>query len=263
MDQEKTIAKMLRPESFLITDQGTRKYQQDNCFAEVRDLCGIAVLCDGMGGMNGGEQASALAVNFFAEDFRKAQPIKDIPGFLNREARKLDRMVAELKDEQGRRMNAGTTLVAVIVTGNHLYWLSVGDSRMYLIRNENMVCMTAAHNYKSMLQEKLSSGQIDIDYYNSEISQGEALTSYLGLGNLTLIDGNTEPFELWEDDILLLCSDGLYKTLTDEQIRALINESGYHVQIAGQRLIDTARRWGVRGQDNTTLVLLHMSAESQ
>lgn len=263
MNQENTIAKLLQPESFSITDQGTRTYQQDMCFTEVRDSYGIAVLCDGMGGMNGGEHASKLAVDSFSEDFRKAQPIRDIPAFLEQEVRKLDRMVTEMQDEQGRRMNAGTTLVAVVVTGNQLYWVSVGDSRMYLIRDENMICMTAAHNYKSMLREKFDRGEIDMDYYNSEISQGEALTSYLGIGNLTLIDRNTNPFKLIEDDILLLCSDGLYKTLTDEQIKALINESGYHVQIAGQRLIDTARRWGVRGQDNTTLVLLHMSVESK
>lgn len=261
MDLENTLEVPMQLEYYLLTDRGTREYQQDAAYVEVRGKLGTAVLCDGMGGLNGGEMASDLGVNGFSKDLKDAWPIGDVPKFLNQEAKRLDQAVAGLTDKTGRRLNAGTTIVATVINENRLFWMSVGDSRIYLLRKGEMRCLTAAHNYKTMLREKLEAGLIDMEYYNAEIGQGEALTSYLGMGNISLIDGNIAPFELEENDILLLCSDGLYKTLTDEQIQALIEESGSYLHIAGQRLIETARRFGVRGQDNTTLILMKFSAK--
>lgn len=246
----------MRIKFYTATDRGTREYQQDAADVKVRDELGIAVLCDGMGGLNGGEKASDLAVKHFIRDLKEAWPVSKIPDFLENEARLLDQAVYALTDGDGTRLNAGSTLVAAIIEKNRLYWVSVGDSRLYLLRNGKMRCLTAAHNYKTMLQEKLSAGQIDLDYYNTEIHQGEALTSYLGMGRISLIDRNFKPLELLEEDILLLCSDGLYKTLSDEQIQAIVEESGGHISLAGERLIEIAGRWGAKGQDNTTLILM-------
>ena len=260
MDLENTLEMHMKIEYYSLTDQGTREYQQDAAYGEVQENLGMAVLCDGMGGLNGGEMASDLGVKYFARDLKDAWPVRNIPAFLQQEAHRLDQMIAGLRDKEGRPLRAGTTIVSAVLVENQAFWLSVGDSRIYLLRNGQMRCLTAAHNYKTMLQEKLEAGLIDMDYYNGEISQGEALTSYLGMGNISLIDGNANPLELEENDILLLCSDGLYKTLTDEQIQALIQESGSNIRIAGQRLLETARRCGRRGQDNTTLVLLKYGA---
>lgn len=263
MKLEKTLKNPMNVQVFTITDQGTREYQQDAMYAEARGALAVAVLCDGMGGMNGGEKASNTGVSYFSRDLKEAWPVRNIPKFLDREAQRLDRAVYALTDDAGKRLNAGTTIVSAIISENNLYWMSVGDSRLYLIRDGKLQCLTAAHNYKTMLQEKLSAGVIDMNYYNAEIKQGEALTSYLGLGNIALIDKNIQPFALRGSDILLLCSDGLYKTLTDEQIQALVNESGGHLMLAGQRLIQTAKRWGAKGQDNTTLILLSMADEEE
>ena len=59
----------------------------------------------------------------------------------------------------------------------------------------------------------------------------------------------------------MLCSDGLYKTLTEEQIEAVVTESGGNISIAGERLRETAGRWGRNGQDNTTVILLKISQD--
>lgn len=243
-------------EHYLVTDQGTREYQQDAGAVEAEGNVAAAVLCDGMGGLSGGERASNLAIDCFFRDLKEQWQPSDIPAFLQQEARCLDQEVHSLTDGNGTRLNAGTTIVCVLVIDSHLYWLSVGDSRIYLLRNGQLKCLTAAHNYKTMLQQRLEAGQIDMNYYNEEIRQGEALTSYLGMGGLAMTDVNTTPFLLQEEDILVLCSDGLYKTLSDEQIQALVEESGGNLKLAGERLMDTARRWGVRGRDNTTVILL-------
>lgn len=243
-------------ECYSMTDQGTREYQQDAAYAEVGNGLGAAILCDGMGGLNGGEKASNLGVKHFVRDLKEAWPMASVPGFLVQEAKRLDRMVNGLVDEAGNRLNAGSTMVAAVIEAGLLYWVSVGDSRMYLLRDGSLTCLTAEHNYKTMLREKLEAGQISMDYYEAEIGQGEALTSYLGMGNISLIDVNQSPFSLRENDVLLLCSDGLYKTLNQEQIQALLEESGNDIVLAAERLIQTARRLGVRGQDNTTLILI-------
>jgi protein phosphatase len=249
----------LKIEFYTISDQGTREYQQDTSYVEVRGDVGMAVVCDGMGGLSSGEKASATGVKQFIRDLKEAWPVKDLPSFLEGEAHRLDRAVYELADEKGNRLNAGSTVVSAIIVNNQLYWMSVGDSRLYLLRDGSLRCLTTDHNYKTMLQQKLEAGLIDMDFYNGEISRGEALTSYLGLGSNLLVDRNQKPFTLVKGDILLLCSDGLYKTLTEEQIQVLVNESGNYIPFAGKRLIEQAGRWGSRGQDNTTLILLQMT----
>lgn len=263
MELEKTIEKPMKTELYMLTDQGTRDYQQDKAYAECKESEAMAVICDGMGGMNGGEAASSAGVLHFSKSLKEKWPIQNIPEFLVHTARSMDRVVYELTDENGRLLKAGSTVVSAIVKDSRLYWMSVGDSRLYLIRDGSMECLTAAHNYKTMLQEKLTDGQIDVNEYNREIKQGEALTSFLGMGNISLIDVNQTGFGLEYGDILLLCSDGLYKTLTDEQILALVQESGGHIRLAGERLLETAQRLGRRGRDNTTLILLKMTAGAE
>ena len=247
--------------TYTVTDQGTREYQQDAAKAVTNGNMAFAVLCDGMGGLKHGEMASDQTVQHFLRDLEEAWPVKNITVFLEEEARRMDRMVSSLTDMEHHKLNAGTTLVSAVICENHLYWMSVGDSRMYILRDKSLMRLTKDHNYKTMLKERLDAGEIDIDFYNSEIGRGEALTSYLGMGNISLVDKNESPFILKEDDILLLCSDGLYKTLTEEQIEAVVSESGGSISIAGDRLLKTAGRWGRNGRDNTTVILLKINSE--
>lgn len=250
-------------ETYTVTDQGTREYQQDAAKAVTDGRSAFAVLCDGMGGLKHGEMASTQVVQHFLRDMEEAWPVQNIPGFLEEEARRMDRLVSSFTDESHHKLNAGTTIVSAVICEGGLYWMSVGDSRMYLLRDKYLMRLTKDHNYKTMLQENLKAGKVDMDFYNSEISRGEALTSYLGVGNVSLVDKNETVFQLKTDDILLLCSDGLYKTLSEEQIEAVVSESGGNIAIAGERLLKTAGRWGRNGQDNTTAVLLKISEEDR
>lgn len=250
-------------DTYTATDQGTREYQQDAAKVITDGNSALAVLCDGMGGLKYGEMASNQTVQHFLRDMEEAWPVKNLPSFLEEEARRMDRMVCNLTDREHHKLDAGTTLVSAVVRENRLYWMSVGDSRLYILRDKRLKCLTKDHNYKIMLQEKLNEGKVDMDFYNSEIGRGEALTSYLGMGNISLIDKNESPFMLKRDDILLLCSDGLYKTLTEEQIEVVISESGGSISLAGDRLLKTAGRWGRKGQDNTTVILLKVNEEQR
>ena len=111
--------------------------------------------------------------------------------------------------------------------------------------------------------ESLKSGVISREQYEREerTSQAAAIISYLGIGRLTIMDINPVPFELQPKDIILLCSDGLYKSLTDSQIQALIEDNDIDLEIAANRLCAMALRRGRGSQDNTSVLLLEYQGQ--
>ena len=221
---------------------GTRSYQQDLGYFYTGRQEVLAVICDGMGGLEGGERASRTAAELMARDFKKERPGPDkIAAFLRREAARMDQAVAALKSEQGKPLKAGTTLVAVYCRENKLTWISVGE-----------------HNYRLMLKEQLAAGQITREFYEKEekTPQAEALTSFVGMDGLRIVDVLGTPLELQRGDIVMLCSDGIYKSLNDSQVLAMVRDNDLDMDIAADRTTAMALRYGVRGQDNTTVILL-------
>lgn len=251
---------------------GTRSYQQDYAFLYMDHQDLAALVCDGMGGLEGGERASRTAAELFAADLGANGPGANIPGFLQREARRMDKAVSGLKNSQGKPLKAGTTMIGVYCRKNEMHWVSVGDSRIYVIRGMQIVSQTRDHNYRLMLKEQLASGQITREFYETEekTPQAEALTSFLGMDGLRLLDvncnknGNLQaPRILLPGDIVLLCSDGVYKSLNDSQILAMVRDNDLDMHIAADRLTAMALRYGVRGQDNTTVILLRYRGEQE
>lgn len=241
---------------------GNRNYQQDYAGIIVDPERVLAVICDGMGGMNGGETASKEATNVLISSYLAEQDSESVSDFFCREAKKMDETVANLKNPDGTPMKAGSTVVSVIIREGQMYWLSVGDSRIYLLRDGSMVPVTRDHNYRRELDEMLEKGTITQEYYLKEATgrRAEALTSYLGMGGLRRIECNMRPFPLEDGDIILLCSDGLYKSLDECQIRAMIEDNQISLEIATRRLVKMALQQAVKKQDNTTAILIRYHA---
>ena len=99
-------------------------------------------------------------------------------------------------------------------------------------------------------------GKITLEKYRAEESKAEALISFLGIGSVSLMDVNAAPLELMQGDIILLCSDGLYKSLSDDRILAIITDNDFDMQRAADELTAAALRYSGRGQDNTTVAIL-------
>ena len=234
---------------------GTRKYQQDAYGCIDTPLGTLAAVCDGMGGLAGGERASALGINTLLKDYI-CSGRGDILGFFDEVVKKIDRGVVNLKDENGRHLGAGTTLVAVHIKSGIMHWVSVGDSKIYLVRDGGMLCLVREHNYRLMLNEMYLKGEINLEQYRAEEPKAEALISYLGIGDVSLIDESEDPLQLRPDDIILLCSDGLYKSLTEQQILAILQDNWFDLQRAADELTAAALEYAVRGQDNTTVVIV-------
>lgn len=235
---------------------GTRDNQEDAVIFDCEDDHCMAVLCDGMGGLNKGEVASNTAVSTLLEDYKSAQPIDDYSGFFYNEAVKIDNAVHSLTDDEGERLECGSTMVAVAIDGDRLHWLSVGDSRIYIIRDEQIMVVNEEHNYETKLNKLLMAGQIDMEIYSSEIRRGAALTSFIGIGNISLMDINNEPYILEDGDMILLASDGLYRKVSEDIILDILDNSGADLKLAATRLTSKATELSVKSQDNTTVALV-------
>lgn len=137
-------------------------------------------------------------------------------------------------------------------------WVSVGDSRIYVLREDTMVSVTRDHNYRRELEEALERGEINREFFDNEIQtkRSDALTNYLGMGGIRRMERSVQPLELMDGDMVLLCSDGLYKRLDEDQIKAMLIDNRVSAQVAVKRLNRMVMQKSLRSQDNTTVILI-------
>ncbi|MCD7746708.1 MAG: serine/threonine-protein phosphatase [Lachnospiraceae bacterium] len=235
---------------------GTRKVQQDSVLCSKQEERVLAVVCDGMGGLEGGEVASQEAVKLLETDFLEMEASEDIPTFLREEALRVDECIWNLRREDGNFLDAGTTIVTTLIRDNQLWWMSVGDSRIYQIRKDSIRALTREHNYKLTLDILLSQGRISREDYERSQGKAEALISYLGIGDLRLIDGNKEPICMEKGDKYLLCSDGLYKKLDEATIMDILLRAPDEPNRAAQILTSFVTEHCTGSQDNTSVALV-------
>lgn len=203
---------------------GERKTQED-CFGyTMNEHSLILCVCDGMGGYNGGSDASRAAVETILKEYEwNIEEIEDPTILLNVLTLKANEAVLSLRRSIEDAPNAGSTLVLAYVRDNLLYWSSVGDSRLYIWRKKEFIQTTKDQNYHTVLKEKRSAGEISEDEFMQRQSHGNALVNYLGIGTLNLVDYNKEPLRLKSGDQLIVCTDGLYRILSDKEITNILN----------------------------------------
>ncbi|MCD8347681.1 MAG: protein phosphatase 2C domain-containing protein [Lachnospiraceae bacterium] len=217
----------------------------------------VAAVCDGMGGMAGGEQASHVAIQTIFGKLRGESLYEEgrYPRWIQEVFVSADRNVYELTDGNGNFLQAGSTGVLLMIKGSHLFWGSVGDSGIYLLPNDGVLRrVNRMHNYSLRLEEMYQKGEISAVEKAAEEVHGEALISYLGIGGLPLMDFSRQFYAMEDGDVLILCSDGLYKSLDEQQIQVIIEESGGNMTLAAQRLCEEAWRLATGKQDNTTVI---------
>lgn len=261
-EKHKVIRTVPELATFCYTDQGRREYQQDAVyvtptkkFAANRKTRVMAVVCDGMGGMADGGKASRTAIEMMKNGFQNAQslPEMDVPSFFKSAIVTIDQVISSFPKENGR--GSGTTMVAAIAEENKMYWASVGDSRIYIIRGNQIRQITRDHNYWLRLQEMVAQGKMTQEEAMSK-RQKEALISFLGIGNVSLMDISTQPIEMQYGDIVMLCSDGITKTLPDHQIKSIILDDKNPIEQKAVQLVDAAVHGNTHSQDNTSVAIL-------
>lgn len=244
------------------TSIGTREYQQDYAlvpgFAAIENGKYLCVLCDGMGGMEQGELASRTAAEHLNREFLETDSSIDYSEFLADKISEANNLVVNMEDENGNQIETGSTLTAIIVDGDKLYWASVGDSRIYLFRSGQLSQLTTDQNYGTILLNQLNQGQITIEQANADPLK-DALTNYIGMEKDLEIDMPQQASQLLQGDIIVMCSDGLYRTLEDEEISQILGENGSNIPLAAYMLIQAVTEKGNANQDNTTVILAKYS----
>ncbi|MDR1538070.1 MAG: serine/threonine-protein phosphatase [Clostridiales bacterium] len=227
---------------------GTRNEQQDACFLHIEGGELFALVCDGMGGLRGGKAASLIASERMKKLFFSKSPETPYPDFFLSAVDILDECVFHLKSTEGESLAAGTTITAVAADGNKLYWLSVGDSRLYIIRGNEIARATRDHNIHLALKNKSSESGIRC----SHASRGDALISFIGIGGIQLMDINKTAFLMMPKDKILLTTDGLFKILSDIEILECMK--GNTPVDALEALFCNIANKPLESQDNTTCV---------
>lgn len=235
--------------------QGTRKRQEDYLLYGKKNDRVIAVVCDGIGGMNNGDVASRAAAELLFSDLEKARPVENMASYFKKEMEKLDDAIFGLQYQNGSRMKAGTTIVAILLHGDRLHWFSMGDSKLYLLRGKHLQCLTKAHNYAAFLEETKKAGAIEEARYQEELKKGEWLTSYLGMGIAEQFDYGNVFFSAEPEEKLLLCTDGLYKTVCEEELRHIL-QTTKDVDIIVCRLQEAILKKNRPAQDNATWIVI-------
>ena len=234
---------------------GARESQQDSLLIYEHDDGLLAAVCDGMGGIKGGETASKTAVSTLKTLYQNRNIEQPPAEFLRSAADIMDETVYNLMDENGDRLRAGTTVAAVIIEGSRLTWLSVGDSRLYIARGGEMIRATRDHNYFMQINQLRADGKLTEAQYSIESARGESLISYIGAGGLEIADVNNTPFDINPGDRILLTSDGLYKALDDAKIQSVLSEYGANGAVLA--LTSLAKRNCPESLDNTTCIVIH------
>jgi len=231
----------------------------------------LAVLCDGVGGHQAGEVASEIGVNVITEEIGNSNG-ENLPRTLTRAIQKASQSVNQQAQNNlggpGRAGMGSTTAVACLI-GNRLYTATVGDSRIYLLRNDKIQQLSKDHTW---IQDALDVGLITPEQVPGHPNT-HVIRRYLGGPNLPEVDirmflygyENDEQAEanqgtrLQKQDNLLLCSDGLTDLVSDQEVFEIVAEHGTDLNSAVDELIDLANARG--GHDNITVVLFSVPAD--
>jgi protein phosphatase len=238
-----------------LTDQGqVRKNNEDGVWADPE--LNLMVVADGMGGHKAGEVASGMAITSIPTNFKQLtranksgeivdnhfSPDTHRLGFCLKMA---NQMIFEASQKYPQDSGMGTTCTAAFINGGRLSVAHVGDTRCYLIRRGVIEQLTQDH---SLAMDQVRRGLISKEeaaHVNQNI-----LTRSLGTQAEVQVDLDEHP--LFPGDAVLLCSDGINKELTDEQVLKVVMQTP-DVREIPKRLIDMANASG--GQDNITVAV--------
>jgi len=206
---------------------------------------GFVVVCDGMGGENGGDIASSLAVETAKSELTR--DFTDIEKFLFEVIKKSNLKIFELSQRNSKLHGMGTTIVLAFVSGDKMHLIHVGDSRAYLIRDDFIQKLTRDH---SLVQDLIDSKKITEKEAENHV-QKNVLTRALGVRKN--VNADYSCLLLKEGDKILICTDGLSGLVKQDEILGVFLNNNNNTRIS-EELIKLAKNAG--GNDNITVVII-------
>ncbi len=219
-------------------------------FGSFDDGASWAVVCDGMGGVRGGQIASSLATEMISDKIRKCynklMPVYSFENIFLSTITTANVIINDRSFTDTEFQGMGTTVVAAIVKDAQACIAHVGDSRVYKLNNEGITQLTKDH---SLAQEMLDRGQITKEEFEN-YPKKNIITRALGIDEKVEIDFDFTSVE--EDEVLLLCTDGLSGLLDDEEIFEIYKRTEF--ELLCDEYIKAANNKG--GYDNITIVAM-------
>ena len=230
---------------------GKRQSQQDS-FGTVTLADGsiLSVVADGMGGLADGDKVSQKIVYTMLTQAGAVlqegalTPLYQLVGFAN----------AAVNADSEIAVQSGSTLLAVWQRQNQFQWIAVGDSRIYLYRAGSLIQMNSEHIYQKELLLSAVNGEMSYEAACMD-KQAACLVSYIGMGNLRHIDGSLRDVALEPGDRILLMSDGVFNTLSEQEIAEILMRAGA-VEKAAEVMQEEILKKNRMSQDNFTAVIL-------
>lgn len=230
-----------------LSDVGlVRKDNEDNYL--VSPERGLFVVADGMGGHVGGQIASTLAIQAI-DEFMELSLLKTVmPGELLQQALLKANEQIYTRGQTKEFYGMGTTVTAAFFDQNQVHIAHIGDSRAYLLRGETLTLLTQDH---SLVNELFQNGSLTLEEAQNH-PQRNILTRALGTNEQPQVDIFSVPAQ--SGDLLVLCTDGLYNQVPEEDIIQVIRQAEADLKKGVRDLVDLALERG--GHDNITVVMV-------
>jgi len=230
---------------FQVSRKGGRLKNEDRMGYCYTRESGLFVLADGMGGHPEGEVAAQLALQTIAALFqREARPtLPDVKAFLTSAVLAAHHQIMRYAGNKGMLDTPRTTVVAAVLQGTTATWIHCGDSRLYVVRDGEMLMRTRDHSHAERPRPM----------QGPEALNRNLLLTCLGSPTTPVFDVS-EPLELQQGDRLMLCSDGLWAVMDEMQIVRIL--ANMPVAEAAPELVEMALRRGGPHGDNVTMIAL-------
>ena len=209
------------------------------------------VVADGMGGHHAGDFASQTITQNLGL-FKQQVNLDDSILLLEENVINSNTIIRRKSEVLGRNATIGSTVVCLYVWRNYAFTFWAGDSRLYRFRNNKIERLTEDHSY---VEELVKMGKIDARDAENHPAANVVLKA-VGIDELLRMD--LDYFELLDDDIFIICSDGLYKDMDERAMVSVIQENTGDMGPLAQTLLDSSLTAG--GTDNTTIIALKVSS---
>ena len=233
------------------TQKGTKRKENEDCLFAPSGRGGFfAVVADGMGGHSAGEVASRIVVDTVIKELGGIKPETMTDEDIRRALLTANKNVLEDADMHKDRNGMGSTATAVMFDGNRAVIGQVGDSRAYLLKNGALTQITKDHSYVQMLIDSgyISSKEAKLHPYKNVITRV--------IGTKDALEVDTFSIGISPGDCILLCTDGLNATVTDQEIEEILNED---MKTSAKRLLETAVNQG--SHDDISVVIALMEGD--
>lgn len=241
-----------------LSDRGKVRPHNEDCAGVFQNLDGdiLAIVADGMGGHRAGDVASSMTIQLFQDYWKQTYNMdtpKKMESWLRSHVDIINERLYKYAESHEECQGMGTTIVAALCTRQFVTIGHIGDSRCYILSEDEFSLVTEDH---SLVNELVRHGEITKEDAESHPKKNVLLRA---LGTEQTVDLDVKTLVLEQGDQMLLCSDGLSNKVSQEQLKHILHADG-EIEKKGELLIQLANDGG--GEDNITLVIIHYTDSS-